>query len=568
MIAMPKNDLFIIAAAVTLMFSWSSCRKPERELYNYNTDSMEWDSTDVNATLAGQYEQGLYAYIPDGFNRISNDFLDAATDDALPSRDNTVIAYYTNGTVTSVNSPDPYFSSAYDGIRSVNIFLANIDRTPAGAARITYWKAEARFIRALMYFELLERYGGMPLVGDSVYTLADNLQLPRNTFAQTAAYIVNECDSIEPNLRTPAAIPSGQYGSATQGAAVALKCRVLLYAASPLYNGGGVESDQTIKELTGYPTADPSRWQAVINAVQQFQSLGYYALQSSFSSVFTTKSNTEIILAHQAANSFTIETLNAPVGYTTPDASMGYTSPTENLVDAFPMKNGLPVTDPQSGYDPTNPYTGRDPRLAASIFCNGAAWLSRKVQTFEGGLDKPNTINTVQTKTGYYLQKFMGAFTSGTAYSNTSHNFPVFRYAEILLTYAEALNEVNRTEDAVQQLILIRKRAGISAGTDGRYGIPAGIGQPALRTLIQNEWRIEFAFEERRFWDVRRWKIADAVLSGTISGARLTQDPSGQIMYNLDVPVANYVFPQRLYHMPIPYNEMLADQKLIQNEGW
>jgi hypothetical protein len=565
---MLKNNLFIIIAAVSLLFSWSSCRKPERELYNYNTDAMEWDSTDVNATLAGEYLQGLYYYIPDGFNRISNDFLDAATDDALPSRNNTVIAYYTNGTVTSVNSPDPYFSSAYDGIRSANIFLANIDRVPAGAARITYWKAEARFIRALMYFELLKRYGGVPIVGDSVYTLASNLQLPRNTFVQTVTYIENECDSIAPNLRTASAIPSGQYGSASQGAALALKCRLLLYAASPLYNGGGVESNETIRGLTGYLTADPTRWQAVITAVQQFQALGYYTLQSSFSSVFTTKSNTEIILAHQAANSFTIETLNAPVGYTSPDASMGYTSPTENLVDAFPMKNGLAITDPQSGYDPTNPYANRDPRLAASIFCNGAMWLSRQVQTFEGGLDKPNTINTVQTKTGYYLQKFMGAFTTGTAYSNVSHNFPDFRYAEIILTYAEALNEVNQVENSVQQLILIRKRAGIQAGTDGRYGVPAGVSQPELRTLIQNEWRIEFAFEEHRFWDVRRWKIADTTLAGTIMGAQLTQGPSGNITYNLDVPAANYVFTQRLYHMPIPYSELLADQSLIQNEGW
>ena len=564
---MKRNDILLFVFSLALLVG-TSCKKEERELYNYNTDSMEWDSTDVNATLAGQYEQGLYSYIPDGFNRIGGDFLDAATDDALPSRDNTVVSYYTNGTVTSVNSPDPYFGSAYAGIRSVNVFLANIDRTPAGAARISYWKAEARFIRALLYFELLKRYGGIPLVGDKVFSISDNLQLKRNTFAETVSYLISECDSTKPNLRTENAIPTGQYGSVANGAAVALKCRVLLYAASPLFNGGGVESDASKRELTGYPTADASRWQSVLNAVQEFQALGYYALQPSFTSLFTTKKNNEIILAHQAANNFTIESNNAPVGYAAPAASLGYTSPTQNLVDAFPMKNGLDVTNPLSGYDPAHPYNNRDPRLAASVFYNGTMWLSRQVQTFEGGLDKPNAVNTIQTKTGYYLQKFMGSFATGTAYSNQSHNFPLFRYAEILLTNAEALNEVGRAEEAVQQVILVRKRAGITAGADGRYGIKAGISQPDLRTLIQNEWRIEFAFEERRFWDVRRWKIAGSVLAGPIRGAQLMQSSGGNISYNLDVPVSNYVFPQRLYHMPIPYNEMLADQNLVQNEGW
>jgi hypothetical protein len=528
---------------------------------------MEWNSNDPNATLAIGYLRGVYNFMPQGYNRVSSDFLDAATDDAVPSRNNTVIAYYTNGTVTSLNDPDSYYGTAYSGIRSANIFLANIDRVPAGTARITYWKAEVRFIRALLYFELLKRYGGVPLIGDTVFAVTDNLQFPRNTFSDCINYIVNECDSIKPNLRAQSAIPSGEYGSVSQGAAVALKCRALLYAASPLYNGGGVETDPAIRALTGYPDTDPTRWQKVIDAAQEFNALGYYALYSSFSTVFTVKQNNEIILANQAANSTNVETNNAPVGYTTPTASLGYTSPTQNFVNAFTMLNGLPVTNSSSGYSAANPYSNRDPRLAASVFYNGVTWLSRNVETFEGGKDKPNTANTVQTKTGYYLRKFMGNFTTGTTYSSQSHNFPIFRYAEIILNYAEALNEMDRVEDAVQQIILLRKRAGIQAGTSNRYGIPVGISQDDMRSLIYDERRVELAFEEHRFWDLRRWKIADVSLSGPIYGMQLVNN-AGSITYNLNVQVADYVFGNRLYHMPIPYSETTKNTKLIQNEGW
>jgi hypothetical protein len=564
---MKKYKILFSFFLVALIFSATSCKWEETQPLNYNTDDMVWNSSDPNAALAIGYLRGVYNSIPDGFNRINSDFLDAATDDAIPSRNNTPVGYYTNGTVTALNDPDTYYGKAYSGIRSANVFLANIDRVPAGMARITYWKAEVRFIRVLLYFELLKRYGGIPLIGDKVFTVNDDLTFARNTFSDCVDYIVNECVAIKPNLRLQSAIPSGEYGSISQGAAIALKCRVLLYAASPLYNGGGVESNQAIKTLTGYPTADPSRWQKVVDAAEEFNTLGYYGLQASFTTVFTAKQNIEIILARQSANSSIIETNNAPIGYTTP-SSLGYTSPTQNYVDAFPMMNGLSINDPASGYLASKPYTSRDPRLAASVFYNGVTWLSKTVETFEGGKDKPNMANTVQTKTGYYLRKFMGDFTTATTYSSQSHNFPVFRYAEIILNYAESLNEVNRIEDAVKQIILVRKRAGIQAGANSRYGIRIGILQGEMRDLIRNERRVELAFEEHRFWDVRRWKVAATALSGPIYGAQLTKDMSGNVIYDLHFQVASYRFSNKLYHMPLPYSETTKNANLIQNEGW
>jgi hypothetical protein len=232
------------------------------------------------------------------------------------------------------------------------------------------------------------------------------------------------------------------------------------------------------------------------------------------------------------------------------------------------MSNGLPITDPASGYNPNNPYIGRDSnRLKATVFYNGLRWLSRGVETFEGGKDKPNLSSVpVQTKTGYYLKKFTADFTSSTAYSNQSHNFILFRYAEILLNYAEALNEAGRTEDAVQQIILLRKRAGIANGTNNRNGIKAGINQTEMRDIIRTERRVELAFEEHRFWDVRRWKIAGQSLNTALSGMKIIN--TGTAFTYQVVPVANISFTNRLYHMPIPYDETTKNSKLIQNEGW
>ncbi|RZK16500.1 MAG: RagB/SusD family nutrient uptake outer membrane protein, partial [Pedobacter sp.] len=283
---------------------------------------------------------------------------------------------------------------------------------------------------------------------------------------------------------------------------------------------------------------------------------------TAYSAVFTTKINTDIIFSKQSANSTTIENANAPVGYVAPTTSNGRTSPTQNLVNAFPNLNGLAYTGTQT--DATQ-YDNRDPRLKSILFYNTVAWLGRPVQTFEGGLDKPNQAFKTQTRTSYYLRKFMSDFSTSTTYSNQSHNFPYFRFAEVLLNYAEALNEVNRVEDAVKQIVLIRARAGITAGTGNRYGINAGITQAQLRDLIRNERRIELCFEEHRFFDVRRWKLG-LVLTGSLQGLKITQSGTA---FNYELQnVTDNVFSDKYYHMPIPYSEMTKNTKLLQNEGY
>lgn len=555
----------IIALLLVQLIPWSACDRVEVEPRDWIEEDLVWDEQDKNAALSGWFLNEVYTYLPGGFNRINGDFLDAGSGDAIPSRNNTQVGYYFNGQINVLNNPDPYWGSSYAGIRRANIFLSNIGRVPTDSARITNWRAEARFIRALLYFELLKRYGGVPLIGDKIFTLEDDLQIPRNTYEECVNYIVQECDVVKDSLRKEP-VADNEWGRIPRGAALALKCRVLLYAASPLFNGGGISTDPVIASLTGYPTNDPARWEQVIEAAEELIGLNYYGLHSNFANVFTAKKNVEIILAKQSSNNSSIETLNAPVGYGTPALSYGFTSPTQELVDAFLMNNGSRITDAGSGYNASNPYANRDPRLNASIFYNGKQWLKRPVETFEGGRDKPGGIN-IQTKTGYYLRKFMFDFANNDTYTNQSHNFPIFRYAEVLLNYAEALNEVGRTEDAALQIIAIRRRAGIQAGTNSRYGVPTGLSQDAMREIVRHERRIELAFEEHRFWDIRRWKIAEDVLNGPLHGMKITKNSDNSLTYEV-VTATNATFQDRLYHMPLPYDEVVKNLALIQNEGW
>ncbi|MCZ4222170.1 RagB/SusD family nutrient uptake outer membrane protein [Pedobacter rhodius] len=568
-----KNKVIIFMIAMTFM---ASCKKYEETPLQGLKKNNIYDPLDKNGDYARQVLSDLYTSLPDGFNRVkadgdgsAGDFLDAGSDDALPSRLNKVVEYFSNGRLNSTNNPDDNWANAYRAIRSANDFLANVDVVPVDANApntIKYWKAEARFIRAMNYFEMIKRYGGVPLIGDQVLSPDSDLQIPRSTFAECVNYLISECDAIKGLLRTEP-VADSDLGRITRGCAYALKARVLLYAASPLYNGGGIAADPVKKALAGYPAYDASRWTTALNAVQDLINLNVYSLTSTFNGVFIARKNTEVILAKQRAKTFDIETNNAPVGYTTP-LSNGFTSPTQELVDAFPMANGLSITDPASGYSASNPYVGRDKRLDNTVFYNGMKWLNtRNVETFEGGRDKPGGV-AVQTRTGYYLKKYMADFSTATAYATQDHNFIIFRYGEVLLDYAECLNEVGRTADAYAPLIALRTRAGITAGTGANaYGIKTGLSQADMRAFIQNERRIEMAFEEQRFWDIRRWKTAGQLLNGDLHGNRITRATSGALTY-VPYTVATTTFSPKYYIMPIPYAEIVRNRKLVQNEGW
>jgi starch-binding outer membrane protein, SusD/RagB family len=342
-----------------------------------------------------------------------------------------------------------------------------------------------------------------------------------------------------------------------------------------LFNGGNIDP---ANPLTGYTNYDVNRWKLAADAAKAIIDGGAYKLMPNFNDVFTTQaapvgSNTEIICWMQTGTPGNgIEQSNAPVGYTSAGGN-GATSPTQNLVDAFATDSGYAITDAAAHYNPNDPYAHRDPRMALTVFYNGSLWLNRAVQTYNGGLDKPGG-SVQQTKTSYYMRKFMGAFESVTnnppSYSGTYHDWVYYRYAGVLLGYAEALNEFSGpSADVYNVLYALRKRANILTGPGNTYGVPQGMNQQDMRRFIHNERRVEMAFEEQRYWDLRRWKqAAEAYNNAPLRGFDLQLSSGGQLFYN-PISVLKTVFrdPQ-MYLYPIPYSEVIKNNQMKQNPLW
>lgn len=567
------NKIFRLLPVMGVVVLASACESDFEPLpvEQYTIDFV-FSKSDSNGVNAKYYLNTVYSQLLNGHNRVGGDYLDAATDDAVSSATTTAdVSDLALGAYNAASQvgPDMLWANMYRNIRTATTFITNIDAVPLreklsnGVSLVDVWKSEARFIRAMHYFELLKRYGGVPLMGDKVLQLGDNVELPRNTFEECVNFIVSECDAIKDLLRSyPIDNPDINGHVATKEAALALKARVLLYAASPLFNGGNIDGSNP---LTGYPSYDANRWKRAADAAKEFIDQNtYFSLVPDFKDVFIVPNNGEVIFFRTGGISRSVETNNGPVGFSSQNQGNGRTSPSQNLVNAFPMINGKPITDPS--YDPANPYANRDPRLSKTILHNGAPWLSTFIETFEGGQHKPGG-SIQQTKTSYYLRKFMGDFESTPNYEDTPHDWVVFRFAEILLNYAEAENEFSGpTEDVYEMIRTIRARAGILPGDDNQYGLDPNMDRDAMRSVIRNERRIELAFEEHRYWDIRRWKIAEDVFSEPVEGLVIVRS-GGNLNYT-PVPVLTTEFEPRRYLYPIVFDEVVKNVNMVQNPGW
>lgn len=563
--------IFLLAGC---LISLLACRK-DYEAIPLEKVTIEYvfDKDDSLGTYANKFLNSIYSKLPGGYNRVGGDLLDAASDDAISGLSGTSsVSQLATGAYTSYAAiaDETPWNNAYAAIRAASIFVSNIDVSPVkeklpNGSSIRYaWKAEARFIRALFYFELLKRYGGIPLMGDKVRELGDDVQVPRSSFADCVQYIAGECDAIKDSLRpNPVVAPELNSHRVTRGAALALKARVLLYAASPLFNGQNIEPGNV---LTGYTGYDKERWKLAADAARALINENTFSLLPNFKHIFTTQQNSEVIFFRQGGgNNTTIETTNGPIGFA--QSARGRTNPTQELIDAFPTDAGLPITDPLSGYNSNDPYAHRDPRLTMSILYNGARWLNTEIQTFEGGQHISSGAEP-GTKTSYYMRKFMGDFENAAQYSNISHDWIVFRYAEVLLNFAEAENEYNGPTTEVYQVLKdLRARAGIAAGDNGMYGLKEGMSAAEMRNAIRNERRIELAFEEHRFWDIRRWKIAAQVYGKPLHGMNIIKEAAVFNYSIVEVFKPAFTAP-RMYLYPIPYDEVVKNDNMRQNPGW
>lgn len=446
-----------------------------------------------------------------------------------------------------------FWGRSYRGIRDCNWALNNISSVPMSNQYKNYLTGELKFIRAFRYQDLIRNYGGVILVGDKVYELEDNYAdeglYQRASLQESIDYTIGQLDEAATLLPED---NGGNWplGRATKGAALALKSRLLLYAASPLYNSGS--------------------WTAAAKAAKDVMDLNKYSLQADYSSLFIDQSmaSNEIIFGRQytiTAPHVRMEIANGPNGY---DGWAGNT-PLQNLVDAYQMDNGKNIDDPTSGYDPNNPYVNRDKRFYYSILYNGASYRGRSIETFEPGgrdsKDGPSNWNT--TKTGYYLRKFMNDNNPIIDPWSSSGQQPwiYFRYAEILLNYAEAQNEAAGPDQTVYNAVnQIRQRSSVN-----QPALPTGLSQEQMREAIRKERQIELAFEEHRFYDVRRWEIADVVENTEAYGMTVTRSSGGTLSYQRKIALEGKSFSSKNNWLPIPRSEILAsDNKIRQNDGY
>lgn len=447
---------------------------------------------------------------------------------------------------------------SYRGIRECNYALSVLAKIEMSAAHKTMLEGEIKFIRAFRYQDLIRNYGKVVLVGDKVMGLKDDLQDPalfkRATIKEGIDYVVAQLDDAASKLPLNNS-SSWAGGRATKGAALALKSRLTLYAASPLYAAG--------------------TWEAAVTAAQQVIALNKYNLyQGGYGNLFLINQSSESIFERvytKNANHVHLEIANGPNGY----GGWAGNTPTQTMVEAYDLTNGLPANTSNPLFDPAKPYENRDPRFKATILYNGAPYRERNIETFiPGGKDsRDGNDNWNTTKTGYYLKKFMNdAYPLQNPWGNAGFQpWIYFRYAEILLNFAEASNEAYGPDaipagssiSARQAVNMIRARAGVNMPAIGT------LNQNDMRTAIRHERQIELAFEEHRFYDVRRWKIAETTENLPCRGIIITKNSNGSFSFTGKIALDGRKFETKHYWLPIPRAEILASgNKLEQNPGY
>lgn len=513
---------------------------------------------------------------------------------------------FVSGTVNPVSINENTWRTCYRNIRAVNVFLANADDCPMVSSALTRYKAEARFLRAWYYFMLVRHYGGVPLLYDEVYDNEnyETIDMTRNTFEECIDYIVDECKEASKDLRVRAA--GSNFGRASGGSCQALIARALLYAASPLFNGTTHTDDPRLKAVMGYPEADQERWKDAADAALKFISNGMWEIYvrhqdkddknepgwgfyAQFQGDDYANKNTHnghtynygalsgcILSAIHNMGSEKETIFDPPTCNQGAIPDGGY--PTLEMVECFPMKDGAKPGEGKYSYNRLLPAQNRDPRFANSITYNGLLRYNNTSQitvyTFKGLSSTVDAIGGQATTTGFYWRKALHRDTHGNWWIGVSQTFQVLRYEEVLLNYAEATNEYygpdhvdavgDQTISPMQVLCMLRERAGIEAGADGNYGLKANMTQNQMREAIRLERRIELACEGHRFFDVRRWMIADETENAMVHGWEITHKTDGSFTGRV-IDARQHVFRKAMYFWPIPYNEVMRSSDLLQN---
>jgi starch-binding outer membrane protein, SusD/RagB family len=463
---------------------------------------------------------------------------DGVTDIAHINQSFNVDAYIEAGSYDATSSKIyGEWRKAYRGIRAVNYFLENVDKIPgANPAVVNQFKGEAKALRAYYYIKLAGLYGSVPLVTSSISI--DEGRLLVN------APVEEIWNFVEKELTEAAALLPTSYGAAdkgrvTKGAALGLLARANLYAG---------------------------RYQKAADAADQVIKLGVYGLYDSYEKLFSyaAENNKEVILDKQYLKDVYQHNVFAYLAPYSQKNGGSTVVPTKALVDTYETLEGKKITDAGSGYDPAKPYVNRDPRLRFSVFLEGDALPSGITFQPRPTSSTADAIGStyIASTTGFNIKKYINTedFANPT---NSGINIILLRYAEILLTYAEAKIELGQIDGSVL--------AAINQIRNGRADVKqpsiTATAQAALRDIVRRERAVELAFEGQRLFDIRRWKIAENVMTGPVFGITYP-DNTGKLI-TVQAASSNRVFdPARHYLWPIPQKERDLNPNLKQNPNW
>lgn len=554
-------------------------KQPSNELTEDETFSL-WSNTQ-------KFHYDTYNFLRHGAGRINASWMDAATDMGHTS-------YSNGGTRTSFNIGNYYATGGapelsatwehyYRAIRKCNMLLERIDSVPKAASDTqeiyeqhkTNYKAESRFLRAYFYWELFLRYGPVPIIEEVLDPQGEDLiseHVDRPGDRDFIDFVMEELNECEAGLMDKPA-QDDLIGRISKPMASALRSRIALYMASDRY-----------KLFT---------WQQAVDAARSFietygASYGLYhgtsgdprqQYQEAILVPVHNANNEVIFWRNDGIQGWSAISNDTPVG----EGGRGGLCPSQNLVDMYDMANGLspfenydptgaplydtagnPTVNETSGYDEENPYANRDPRFYRTVLYHQSTWNNATIDVTPGGRDNP-VGNANATPTGYYLRKYIP---EGILYQNHSgtayRNWIFIRYAEILLNYAEALNETSGPVDEVfSTLQLIRDRAGLTQKLADRTDLGT---REAMRNFIRKERTVELVFEDHRAWDVRRWNVAQEALSRPLYGMNVTKGENNSVVYTRKV-VQRRTFTERMYLYPIPETEVWKTN-IENNSGW
>lgn len=510
------------------------------------SDQTLWQSTE-NADL---FLNNIYSALPGPFN--SGDPLENYSDNAIngiSGRYSTTV--YGNSSYTPANGPSQWGN--YANIRKCNLFIQKVAESQLPDEWKKVRSGEARFLRAYFYTLLALHHGGVPVITDVLNqnTQGEDIFRARNTFEETIRFITDECSAISADLPV-----SAESGRITKGAALTLKAWCELFSASPLYN----------------PAGDKEKWALAAETYRSVINLDIYRLFPDYSTLFleANNHNVEVIFDKAYLGGTALGNAKTPnYGPTFVNGvARGFagTNPTQELVDEYAMANGLPVTDPQSGYDPQNPYTGREQRFYDDIIYDGAEWLDSEIIMKQGVGSRNQTDlsdNNEATNTGYYWKKGVDPKYATVGNNQNSAHFIIFRYAEVLLGYAEARNEAEGPDASVYEAVnQVRERVSLPP-------LRQGLSREEMRTAIHRERRVELASEEKRWYDIIRLKLAEKVMNGNLH-AILIEAENGNWVYK-KVPAAGgsrIFYPEKNYVYPIPQSAIDTNPELIQNPNY